>query len=364
MPRLLSVLAAGLLLLAGGLVGTPVFAGTPVPAPTRAAAADGSTITWSIVPAGADGPDGRISARHDLDPGSQVVDHVTVTNFSPTTESFDVYASDGIVTDGGDFDLLSDGETPVDGGSWIRIGTPGDGQPEWAAHRTVELGPEESVTLPISVDVPEQAAPGDHLAGVVAQLVRADAAVQMATRVGVRAHLRVSGETIGALTATDVHATWSPSWNPLQPGTMTVEYQISNTGNVRVQAVPRVQVAGPFGIAGAAAAAAPREILPGQSTRFSMSLDVWPLGYSSGTVSVEPAVVGQDAGPGSLTGSTAEFGSWTPPWSALLLLALLVGGFFGIRWQRRRSATRMQARIDQAVRARERALAGPPPAGS
>lgn len=365
MSRLLSAIAAGALLLSGALAGTPVLAASGTgPAPAAAAAVDGSTITWSLVPAGADGPDGRISSRHELDPGGSVVDYVTVTNFSASTESFDVYASDGVVTDGGDFDLLSAGEEPVDGGSWIRIGAPADQQAEWAARRTIELGPEQSATLPISIDVPEQAAPGDHPAGVVAQLVRDDAAVQMATRVGVRAHLRVSGESIGALTATGVHATWSPSWNPFAPGTMTVDYEVRNTGNVRVQASPQVQVTGPLGIAGTSADAAAREILPGQSARFSSTLSVWPLGYSSGVVSVQPSVVGQDVPPDSLTGGSAEFSAWTPPWSALILLVLLVAGVFGIRWQRRRSAARMQARIDRAVADRERVLAGPPPTGS
>ncbi|TGJ94378.1 hypothetical protein DLJ96_19990, partial [Actinotalea fermentans ATCC 43279 = JCM 9966 = DSM 3133] len=80
----------------------------------------------------------------------------------------DVYASDGVVTADGQFDLLPAGATPVDGGAWITLG---EGDTAGPTQR-VEVAAESSVTVPFTVAVPADATPGDHPAGVVAALAR------------------------------------------------------------------------------------------------------------------------------------------------------------------------------------------------
>src|SRR5690554_1680863 len=115
-----ALVCAGLLLT---ILSTSGAAGA---AAARTAAADPDPITWAIEPATVDGPDGRISLRHVVDPGEQVEDHVTVTNFSAGPATFRIYAGDGTVADGGMFDLSSPDAEPVAGGSWITVG-PVDG---------------------------------------------------------------------------------------------------------------------------------------------------------------------------------------------------------------------------------------------
>jgi len=335
----------------------PATAATAAPAPATAhrigaEAADdaGGATTWSIEPAAADGPNSRVSLRHTLDPGSSAQDFVTVTNFSAQPASFGVYASDGIISDSGDFDLLPPEQTPSDGGSWISVQAVEGSTPRPGGGQIVTLDAAAAVTIPVTISVPADASPGDHPAGVVAEFVQgAGDAVQMTSRVGVRVHLRVAGDVVAAITPEDVTATWQPSWNPFAPGTVQVDYSLANDGNVRLGASTAVGVAGAFGLGATGATAETREILPGRSAESSVALTGWPLVFGWGEVTVTPLVVGEDdiAAPADTASTT--FTVWTVPWAQLALLALLVLAFFAIRAQRRRSRVRMQARIDAAV---------------
>ncbi|MBD3943204.1 hypothetical protein IF188_16035 [Microbacterium sp. NEAU-LLC] len=326
------------------------------PATAEESGEGGPTTTWSLSPASAEGPDARISLRHVIDPGGSAPDFVSLTNFSPHPASFDVYASDGIVTDDGDFDLLPPGEPPVDGGSWISVGTVEGG---FVADGvlTIELQPGASVVVPVTVSVPENATPGDHPAGIVAQYKpAAGGSVQFASRVGVRAHLRVAGDVVAALEPTVVSSSYEPSWNPFAPGRLRVEYRLDNVGNVRLGAEAAARATGPFGLAPVRASTTTREVLPAQTSTSTIELAVWPTVVSLGAVAVTPSAVGDDDVP-VLTPSSADFTAWTMPWAQLALLALAAGVVVAIVWTRRRSKAGVQRRIDEAVaRAREESV--------
>ncbi|GAA3212441.1 hypothetical protein ACFP63_09585 [Oerskovia jenensis] len=318
--------------------------------------------TWAVEPATAEGPDGRVSSRLTVDPGGRVTDHVTVTNFSDHPATFDVYASDGVVTADGQFDLLPAGTAPVDGGAWITVGE-GD-----AAGQTqrVEVGAASSVTVPFTVAVPADATPGDHPAGVVAALARPEgdgSAVTFDTRVGARVHLRVAGELVPVLALTDVRATYEPSWNPFAPGAVRVDYTVANEGNVRLGADTQVTSAGLFGWnARDVVAPAQREVLPGQEASGTVVLDgVWPLGKVSGDLTTTPLVVGDDVVEVALAPATGSYAAWTLPWVQLGTVLVLVGAVLAVLRARRRREARTQARIDAAVAARTAAAGAADP---
>ncbi|GAA1816743.1 hypothetical protein [Nesterenkonia flava] len=112
----------------------------------------GGRTTWSITP-GEDGQDAEphISLRTEIEPGESAEDTVTVTNFSDHPASFVVYASDGLITEDGQFDVLPSSDAPEAAGSWITVGEDtAPGEPV-----TVELEPESDITLPVSITVPE-----------------------------------------------------------------------------------------------------------------------------------------------------------------------------------------------------------------
>lgn len=346
LPLRLPVVLVAAALLAAGVPSGPAVAADATPTPTPQGA------TWAVQPADESGPDGRVSLRHTIDPGSVVDDRIALTNFGPRPATFAVYASDGTITADGDFDLIPNDEPATDGGSWIGFGDLTGAAAREGGGLLVEV-PEESVLLiPVQIAVPENATPGDHPAGIVAELVPdAGSGVQFASRVGVRAHLRVSGDIVPALVPEAVTASYTPSWNPFAPGTVTVTYTLSNAGNVRLGAEADTTVAGPLGLAAASATSQQREILPGTGGVVIETMAVWPLFFAWGDVDAQPLTVGEDEIDGPLPAAATSFGVWAVPWSQLLLIALLAGAVALFLRTRKRSQQRIQARIDAAVAA-------------
>lgn len=333
---------------------TAIVVGVFLIVPSASAAAlddDAAGTTWTLSPAAAGGPDDRVSLRHVIPPGSTVDDHVALTNFSPHAATFAVYASDGIITDDGAFDLLPPGEKPVDAGAWIDIGAVGEQDPPPGDPVTVDIPAQGSVVIPLTIAVPDDASPGDHPAGVVAQLLPDEgAAVEMASRVGVRVHLRVDGPVTAALGVEDpVSVSYEPSWNPFAPGTVHVEYTVGNTGNVRLEADSVVTLSGPLGIMPATDEATIREVLPGTAVHARASFRMWPLLLGFGDVDITPHTVGEDALPRPADATTRSFTVWTVPWAQLALLAVAAAIVVVTLRVRRRAAVRVQRRIDAAV---------------
>lgn len=90
-------------------------------------------------------------------------------------------------------------------------------------------------------------------------------------------------------------------------------------------------------------------MLPGQSAEGFGEIEVWPLFLGRGEIIATPLGVGEDEVPAALPPGTGEFRVWTVPWSQLAQLALLVAAPTLVVRARRRSAARIQARIDSAV---------------
>lgn len=330
----------------------------PAAGPSHAAAdpAAGSadTVTWSLVPADAEGrPDGRQSFRLAVDPGASVTEHAVLTNYSDRAVAFELTASDGVIAEDGSFDILQGEEEAADSGAWI------------ALTDRVEVGPESSVLVPFRVDVPADALPGDHpagiTAGVSAESAGGDAGVGLQARVGLRLHLRVSGEVAAAVGLSAVAVRYAYSWNPFAPGRAEVTYEVANTGNVRVGTTQRVTAAGPFGAARQAAGPAePRETLPRTShTVTTVVEDVWPLARLGASVTATPAAVGSDdLGEAALATASATAATWAPPWPQLVPVLLVVAAVVLLRRARaRRRAAFARALADARA---EGAAAGAP----
>lgn len=318
------------------------------PAPVAEAAA---RTTWALEPATADGPDGRVSFRHAVDPGTEIAEHVTLTNFSDHAATFEVYAGDGLLTADGQFDLPPTGSEAEAAGSWIALGDAAGTLAEPGAVQRVEVPAASEVTLPFVVRVPTDATPGDHPAGIVAALATdAGAGVAMDSRVGARLHLRVTGDLVPALAVQDVRTTWTPSWNPFAPGTLRLDYTVANTGNVRLGATSSASAAGPFGAAGTSAAGpALREVLPGGTAAGSVEVEAWPLVRLGGGVAVTPSVVGEDEVTAAVAAAESSWSAWAVPWLQLGLVLLLVGVALAVRRARARREAVTQRRIAAAV---------------
>lgn len=359
--RALSALAFVL----GSAVLAPVPAGAAPSPPAEESPTPTASTTWALQPAADEGPDGRVSLRHVIEGGAAASDLVALTNFSGRPATFAVYASDGVVAADGSFDVLPSVEEPADGGAWITIGAVQGSTPREDGGLLLEVAAGAAVLLPVDIAVPADATPGDHPAGIVAELVQGEGgSVQLSSRVGVRVHLRVAGDVVAELAPESVSASYAPSWNPFAGGTVTVTVTVANAGNVRLGAQTGASVAGPWSLAPGSASSAQREVLPGDVTTTTIEVPVAPLVRSWGEVTVTPVVVGEDDVAGAaLTAATASFTVWTVPWSQLVLVLAVVGASLLVRNLRRRGAARVQARIDAAVAAAT-AGAGKEPAGT
>ena len=330
----------------------------PAAGPTAPAAADAAgpgtvlaqqptasdRVTWGVAPADGEAADGRISFRYELDPGDAVEDHLEVTNYSDRAVVFDLVGSDGVIGPDGAFDILPAGDEPQDTGAWIEI------------QETVEIETQSTAVVPFTLTVPEDALPGDHPGGIAASVNRVGEGeegplVGLDTRVGARIHLRVSGEVVPHIAVSDLTATYQPSWNPFQPGTLHLDYTALNDGNVRLGSTQTLSASGLFGVPAGVEGlvlAEQREILPRQETRVSTEVQgVWPLGQLSSTVSTQQVVVGEDVIDVPLTGSQAAVTVWAVPWPQLALLALAAGFVaWRLRLRKRRRLALERARAE------------------
>lgn len=300
-------------------------------------------ITWSVTPATADGPDGRRWVDLVADPGATIEEHLAVTNFGDVPATFALKSADGYLTANGRFNMLPSDQESVDAGTWFTV------------QETVEVGPDETVVVPYSVTVPENATPGDHPAGIAASITSTgtDASgtnLGVESRVGFRVTTRVTGEVQPVLAVQEVKASYAPSWNPFAAGDLTVSYDVANEGNVRLGAEGEVSTSALFGLGGAHRSPKPvGEVFPGGSQRSSVQIaDVWPLGPVTTTITVTPTPVADDEIDAALEPVTVTVTTWAIPWPQLLLIAIVVVLVVGVRDDRRRRRKRLEGMLAKA----------------
>jgi hypothetical protein len=342
----LTALAAAALPAVAALPAAALDAPSAAPSAATVLAADTEDrITWSVTPSGPDGPDGRRWVDLELDPGASVDDHLAVTNFGDVPATFSLSAADGYLTRTGRFNMLPSDQESTDAGTWIDV------------QETVEVPADETVVVPYTLTVPDNATPGDHPAGIAASISSTQAGeggtnLGVESRVGFRITTRVTGEVQPALAVPDVSAAYTASWNPFASGELRVTYDVANEGNIRLGASSDVSTSALFGLLTQDGAAQPiDELLPGGSLNRTVEVDrVWPLGPVTTTVTVTPTAVGDDQIDASLEPVTVSVTSWAIPWPQLLLVAIVVVLVLGIRDDRRRRRKRLE---DMLARARD-----------
>ena len=288
---------------------------------------DNGEISWTVAPADSDGPDGRISFRHELEPGESTSDQLSITNLGQSDASFDVRTGDGMIGTNGAFDIAAG--TPTASGSWVKV----DGMS--GVQLLVPAG--EQVIVPISVTVPANATPGDHPAGIVVSPTLNAGEVNVTHRIGVRVHLRVAGQVAPKLEISELTTNFTPSWVPFMPGVLQLNYTVQNNGNVRLGSANQAEIAGIFWLGNTVGASAIDELLPGDAVAVTQEIEVWPLVFIWGELTASGFAVGADIVPAVDASSTA-ISTFAVSWTGLIVVLLIAAALIWWRLRRRRDA--------------------------
>ncbi len=264
---------------------------------------------WSVQPAdNAFGPD-RQNYTYTVAPGEKVDDGLSVVNRGSAALELAVYAADGFTTDSGQLDLRRQGFASTGIGAWVRPGVD---------HLTIQPG--QAAVVPFSLSVPADAAPGDHIGGIVTSIKSSSSSSE--ERMGVRIQLRVGGELKPQLTVSDVKV-----HPPLVGGNATVTYTLHNTGNATVSARQQASLAGPFGRLRATSAdvADSPALLPGDQWKATVAVpDVAAVVPLSADVTVVPLLTDAAGSTSQLAPVDAVAHARVLPLGVVVVLLLLV----------------------------------------
>lgn len=307
--------------------------------PSPAQAADNGAWSVTPTPANSSSPTPRSYFVLEGAPGATLNDKVRIRNFTRRPLTFSIYGADGYNTEQGGFFALRGLDQPqTDVGAWLKVPV-----------QTVKVAGRTQVDVPITIQIPANATPGDHVGGVVAL----NGAVEGTTESGgidvgikravaARLYLRVAGPTMPALKVTDValeHDRGIFPWSGAGKGTVT--YTIKNTGNLRLSPSATVALTGLFGRDLASVETGQVvDLLPGATVRLKAKV--------SGIGAVDQVTATVSAGTPEGVKASDSTTVWVVPWVVTaLVLALLVGGAWW--WLHRRAARRKAfAAVDTA----------------
>ncbi|MEQ6900955.1 DUF916 domain-containing protein [Nocardioides sp. YIM 152588] len=312
--------------LAAAVLAATTLLGTTLLAPPAGATDNGA---WSVTPTppaeGAAAP--RTYFVLEGDPGSKIKDKVRIQNWTKKPLTFKLYGADGYNTErDGFFALRGYEEEMVDLGSWIKPLT-----------SQVTVYGKTQVDVPITIRIPRNASPGDHVGGVVAMDVAIsssgdegiDVGIQRA--VGSRMYVRVSGPAAPSLEVSDVRLDHDRgAWPWSGEGSGTVTYTVENTGNLRLSPTALITLTGLAGVADEVTVDQLVDLLPGQRATLSQPVAHVP---SAGRVTAEVALTTDEG-----AGARADASAWLVPWIPLALLAAILLGALGWWLHRRRTA--------------------------
>jgi hypothetical protein len=284
-----------------------------------------STVSFGVEPATAHKVDGLPDFDFGATAGATLSNYVAVLNYSAKPLSLQLYATDAINTSNGGFSLLPASAKPVGAGAWISLP---------AKSATVKVPAQTTkapgmVIVPFTLRVPANATPGDHVGGIVASLQTfgqnsTGQNVILDQRVATRLFIRVAGTLAPKLTLTKLHATYHGTLNPIGRGSVTVSYQITNTGNVELAVNQGVTVTGLFGSKRAVSLPGVPLLLPGDSlVEKARVTGVWPEFLVGAKVTAHPFPAMGQTDPRLLI-VTASTKLWAVPWTLLAIIVVVL----------------------------------------
>jgi hypothetical protein len=315
------------------------------PAPV-APAAGPARLTFGVQPAVRTQLDStRADFSYSATPGARVNDYIAVRNYALAPITLQTYAGDAFNGPTGAYDVLRRGQKSKDLGAWIRL-----------AKASVTIPGRSYVIIPFTVQLPPNALPGDHDAGIVASIITQrlssnKSKVTVEDRVGARVRIRVSGPLNPELSVRQLKTVFTGSLSPVASGRAKVTYEVVNTGNVVLSTTQRVQVHALIGGTKQAPTLPPiTSLLPGSSVKVSVIVKgVTPGIRVKATVVLDPKSSSTEPVTG-LVQVRKSSSTWAIPWTLLGLILLLLLAFSGLRWRLRRRSRKRAAVAPQPPR--------------
>jgi hypothetical protein len=298
--------------------------------------------TWGIGPASKTKLDGRPDFKYFVTAGAVLHDHVAIENLSKKPLTLSLYARDATNGRDGQLGLQPRAAKPADAGAWITIRLPKGASRLRVPARSVAI-------VPFVVNVPRNAAPGDHTGGIISSLSAKVTTKKgpnvnpiLEQRVAVAVAIRVSGPVHARLAVEGLGGSYAGKLNPLGKGTATLTYRVVNTGNVNLAAHQQISVHGLFGSTENIPAANVPVLLPGHSATVTLHVPgVFPEVLMSARVVLTPLVPSGDVDSGlSAAEGSARF--FAIPWALLVILVLVVAAVV-TRVRQRKSRRRQRS---------------------
>jgi hypothetical protein len=330
-------------------VGAGAASAAPRTVVPHAADKPGDRVTFGIGPGGQAFVDRRSFVSYAAPPGGQLLDRVAIYNQSDQPLDLLVYSSDAENTRSGELAITPRDQQNHDLGAWVLVGQAAETGTLAVNARSmirVHVPPQSPTTgvgrvvVPMRVVVPTDATPGDHVAGMVASLISrgnnpSSQNIELEQRVALRVYVQVSGELKPRLAVKILKADYVGGSGFGVNGTTRVTYQVRNTGNVRLGAIPVVSVKAPLGLhTWRASGAEVDELLPGGAA--IQTTDVkgpWPTVVQRAAVDVTAKAV-----PGARLQRTPtahdSIRVWAVTWQEVVTLLLVLAWLLYRRWRK------------------------------
>jgi hypothetical protein len=303
------------------------------PASPSSAASNGM---WSVFPTPLPGKAPRAFVQPELTPGKAYVDSVTVANYTAAPLTFHIYGSDAINTAGGGLSLRRRTDVQRDIGKWIEL-----------PYSLLTVPANSSKEVPFAIVTPQQATPGDHVGGIVAEQTQGTTSragsvpITVIQAVGVRIYGRVVGPLHPGLALREVSLSVNSSAAAQFGGSVGAHlgFTVVNSGNTVLSPRASVELSTPFGTA-AQRRFSLNQLLPGSSVPFALNFPgVNAYGHLRAEIHVTTAE----------TTATGAATAWALPWALLaIILVLVVVLVLVIRNRRRRHRARQPKEPESA----------------
>jgi len=314
--------------------------------PAAASQASGRSITsgplprafFGLGPASKTKIDGRPFFNWSATPGAHFTDHVAIVNFGVTPVALRVFVTNAVSTTNGATGFLASGKSVGGPSDWVTISYPHNSS-------LMHLAPRTTVVLKITVTVPKNAPPGDHVGAVIAALTsvirsKNHAKVHFVQQVADRIVTRIAGKLRPSLVVTGMYVVYHDPINPFATAPAKVTFIVKNAGNALLGGKAYVSVQGTLGSTATAASPVVVPILlPGGSDHISATVNgVYPEFWMTAKVTIDPLVVTGQYDPG-ITNYLGQAGFFAIPWIPFGIFVIVVVGAVAT-WLRRRRRRR------------------------